>query len=331
MSTGAPEVTVIIPAYNAEASLDRAVESVLAQTFSNFELFIVNDCSTDSTLEIASKWKSKDSRITVVGCRHHHGMAYAVNKGVRKSTAQLVAKFDADDYSLPGRLQQQVLEFKTNPRLAAIGLGSVTVVGDRQTPYNILLSETPAEIAVGLLFRPEVLCGTMMYQRSILKLFPFPLKIPVGAGRLHAHRILKAGFEIRNLNSSLPLFEYHRHATNSTPRSEGPESDLMLKEILSDMGVEPTVGDLQTHRAASPSLFHKVGQHPVFYSHLAHNPTLAKKWFALLEMANLKRKPHLYDTRILSRVIAKQLRDLGELAKLDNNQTMAVDRSTLKF
>ncbi len=331
MSKAGPRATVVIPAYNADLTLSRAIESVLAQTFSDFELTIVDDCSTDSTLAVAAEWRAKDSRISIVGCRRHHGMAYAFNKGVRKSTAPVIAKFDADDYSHPNRLAQQIQQLRKDPDLAAIGVNTVTVVGDRHTPYVLTLAETPAEIAVGLLFRAEILCGTMVYRRRILKLHPFPERIPVGAGRLHAHRLLKAGFKISNLSTSVPLVEYHRHDTNTLPRSEGPESDLMIRALLSDLSIEPTVEDLQTHRAASKSLLHGIGQHPVFHSHLRHNSGLAKQWFGRLEMANFQRKPHLYDTRILGRVIAEQQREIDDLMKLNSDRTMVVDRSTLRF
>ena len=313
MATRIPQVAIVIPAYNAESTLDRAIESALIQTASNIELFIVDDGSTDRTLNVAAKWKSQDSRITVVGCKRHHGMAYAFNKGVRKSTAPLIAKFDADDYSDPNRIRSQLKKLSRDDNLAAIGLGTITVVGDRYTPYVLELATVSAEIAIGLLFRPELLCGTTLYRRSVLKQHPFPEHIPVGAGRLHAHHLVKAGFKIENLKTENPLFEYHRGDLNNLPRAEGHESDLMLRAILADLDIDPTVANLQTHRAASRALFHGIGQHPLFQAHLSQNSTLAKKWFSRLERANFERNPHFYDTQLFSRIIAEQIRELEEL------------------
>lgn len=314
MPIRSPRVAVVIPAYNAELTLGRALKSVLNQTMADLEVIVVDDCSTDATLEAAAEWRAKDSRITVVGCRKHHGMAYAVNKGVRKSSAPVIARFDATDYSDPGRIAAQLKRFELDLTLAAVGLSNVAIVEPERESYNITLAEKSAEIAVGLLFRAEFLGRTALYRRQVLLHHPFPENIPVGASRLHAHGLLNFGLKVENYRNTTPLMEYHRQAPNESFASEGPESDPMLYALLADLEIKPSVSDLQTHRAGSRSLCHEVGHHPAFQTHLMHNSSLAKQWFGRLEAANLKTNPHVYDTRILGRVLAAQYRKIIELS-----------------
>ena len=97
-------VTVLMPAYNAGSYIAEAIRSVLAQSFTDFELLIVNDGSTDNTGRIIRSFT--DSRITVID-QANQGIAAALNTGLSKAKAPYIARFDADDICLPGRLQNQ--------------------------------------------------------------------------------------------------------------------------------------------------------------------------------------------------------------------------------
>jgi glycosyltransferase involved in cell wall biosynthesis len=101
-----------MPAYNAAAYIDRAIQSVLAQTFTRFELLVIDDGSTDSTAEKVKAFI--DPRIRLIETKHS-GIAGALNAGLHASLADLIARFDADDICYPQRLHSQYTFMEENP------------------------------------------------------------------------------------------------------------------------------------------------------------------------------------------------------------------------
>jgi glycosyltransferase involved in cell wall biosynthesis len=100
-----PEVSVILPVYNAEAFLKEAIDSVLTQTFPNFELLIINDGSTDSSDAIISSYR--DERIRYLKNEGNKGLIYTLNRGIDEARGRYLARMDADDICFPERLQEQ--------------------------------------------------------------------------------------------------------------------------------------------------------------------------------------------------------------------------------
>ena len=99
-----PLISVVIPAYNAEQFLDETLESVLSQTYENWECIIVNEGSTDSTESVAKKWCEKDSRFRLTN-KENGGLSSARNWGIKESKAEYIAFLDADDLYLPEYLE----------------------------------------------------------------------------------------------------------------------------------------------------------------------------------------------------------------------------------
>ena len=99
-----PLISVVIPAYNAEQFLDETLESVLSQTYENWECIIVNDGSTDSTESVAKKWCEKDSRFRLTD-KENGGLSSARNWGIKESKAEYIAFLDADDLYMPNFLE----------------------------------------------------------------------------------------------------------------------------------------------------------------------------------------------------------------------------------
>jgi glycosyltransferase involved in cell wall biosynthesis len=113
-----PAITVLMPAYNAGKYIGEAIHSVLAQTFPNFELLIVNDGSTDNTL--AEIRKFNDPRIRVIECEHK-GVSPTLNRGLAEACGKYIARFDADDICYPERLRIQYDFMEGNPGYVLVG------------------------------------------------------------------------------------------------------------------------------------------------------------------------------------------------------------------
>ena len=101
-----PSITVLMPVYNAERFLAEAIESVLQQTFTQFEFLIIDDGSTDSSPEIVRSYS--DPRIRFLQNEQNLGITATLNKGIELAQADLIARMDADDICYPDRLQKQM-------------------------------------------------------------------------------------------------------------------------------------------------------------------------------------------------------------------------------
>src|SRR5579863_3286015 len=101
-----PAVTVLIPAYNAAATIERAVDSVLAQTFDDYEIIVVDDGSRDATSAIVANYGN--DKIRLFRLPQNRGESGAMNEGIAAARGELVAFLDADDEWLPTKLARQV-------------------------------------------------------------------------------------------------------------------------------------------------------------------------------------------------------------------------------
>lgn len=109
-----PEVSVVIPAYNAEKFLTEAVDSVIKQTYSNWEIIIVNDCSSDGTREIIQGLMNSDDRIKAIDNFENFGVSYTRNIGVEMAKGRYICFLDSDDKWLPCKLEKQIEFMKEN-------------------------------------------------------------------------------------------------------------------------------------------------------------------------------------------------------------------------
>lgn len=103
-----PIVTVIMPVYNAEKYLEESIESILNQSFKDFELLVINDGSTDLSSSILNKYKMKDQRIRIINNEGNKGLPYTRDKGLKLAKGKYIALMDADDVSYKNRLEEQV-------------------------------------------------------------------------------------------------------------------------------------------------------------------------------------------------------------------------------
>lgn len=126
-STHKPLISVIMPAFNAQAFAKQAIESILNQTLKDFELIIINDASTDDTYKIIKRYEAKDKRIRVVNNKENLQVAGCLNIGAKLARADLIARMDADDFSYPERLKLQYKLLKNNPKIAIVGADMIIV------------------------------------------------------------------------------------------------------------------------------------------------------------------------------------------------------------
>ena len=116
-----PLVSVVMSVYNAEAYVNRAIESILSQTLTNFELIIINDASSDKTLALVRSYMRKDKRIRLINNYRNLKVAHSLNKGVSLAKTDLIARMDSDDIALPKRLETQFEFMQSHPDVVIVG------------------------------------------------------------------------------------------------------------------------------------------------------------------------------------------------------------------
>src|SRR5688572_27177242 len=121
-----PDLTVLMPVYNAEQFLREAIESVLAQTFDRYEFIIIDDGSTDTSPQIIKGFAERDPRIRVFR-QENLGLVATLNRGLQLARAPLVARMDADDICLPIRFETQLRCFQNRSNLGVLG-GFINVI-----------------------------------------------------------------------------------------------------------------------------------------------------------------------------------------------------------
>lgn len=115
-----PLVSVLMPVYNAAATLPATLESLLCQTWHNFEIIAVDDGSTDDSLALMQQWEGRDARLRPIAAPHR-GLIPALNCGLQQCRGTYVARMDADDLAHPQRLEKQLRLFGQEPDLSVVG------------------------------------------------------------------------------------------------------------------------------------------------------------------------------------------------------------------
>ena len=168
MTESLPEISVVIAVYNSEKYITPCVESILNQTFGDFELVIVDDGSSDSTRKILRSIAGRDPRIKLLENDRNRGIAYSRNKAVENSSGEYVAIMDADDIASPDRLEKQLDFLRAHPEYA--GCGSMQdYIDDKGEPFDIREVPQKRGEVTGLLSDPcELSHSTCMFRRDVL-------------------------------------------------------------------------------------------------------------------------------------------------------------------
>ena len=161
-----PLISVILPVYNAENYVATAIESILMQTFTDFELLIFNDGSSDRSKEIIQGYN--DPRIKLFDDNINAGLVARLNMGIELATGKYIARMDADDVCLLERFKKQVDFLESNPENGVCGAWTYELAppGTRQRVYKYV--ETHEEICVKLLRHNSFAHPVVMMRRSIL-------------------------------------------------------------------------------------------------------------------------------------------------------------------
>lgn len=218
-----------MPCFNSENFIEDAIESILNQTYENFEFFILDDGSTDrTTLKIQG---FKDSRIKLLCENENKGIVYQLNKGIDLARGKYIARMDADDVSFPDRLQKQVdfLESPMNRNVDVLGTNAIKI--GKEGGVIEFKNYTPQQISFLLNFYCPILHPTVMIRKSI---FDNGLRYSEDykyAEDLALWRTIDNGRNIAILNEYLLSYRIHNNQTNRSNVRKETQKDSTLRAL----------------------------------------------------------------------------------------------------
>ncbi|GAB6524505.1 glycosyltransferase family 2 protein [Bacillus cereus] len=229
------KVTVLMPVYNGEKYLKESVDSILNQTFKDFELLIINDGSTDNSMEILRSYN--DSRIRIITNEQNLRLIKTLNKGIDLATGKYIARMDCDDIANPRRLEIQINYMEKHPDVAVCGTG-VKVIGQKRKPWQI--SGSSDLIRNCLYVRSCIIHPSVMMRTEFLK----QNNIYYDLNYLHAEdyelfQRLSEKHKVINLEN--PLLNY-RWSETSISKVHASDQEIMAAKIsteaLARIGIE---------------------------------------------------------------------------------------------
>jgi len=294
-----------MPVWNGEEFVLEAVKSVLNQSYSNIELIIVNDCSTDGTGAIVSS--VRDSRVRILTNTQNRGIAISLLRGIENAQGDYIARIDSDDVCLLSRIGRQVRFLERNPDVDVLG-GSALLFG--RPPVRLkFASRRDGDIKAELLFRCALIHPSLMFRRSSIDEWYDP-QIATAEDYDLWVRLMAGGAKFANLRT--PVIRYRLHSKRT--------SEVRAREQI----VESSVAQVKAatfllgHLTDSESFALRVlsGHHPVCPALLADATNLA------LQMLRENDRRLLIEPKALRRRVVYELllmlsRNLQGIPSLD--------------
>jgi hypothetical protein len=315
-----PKVSVLMPAYNAERYVRPAVESVLAQSFRDYELLAIDDASTDSTLEILRSYE--DSRLRMLRNPRNLGVLGSLQAGLAAARGSLVARFDADDLCDPRRLEQQVEYMDSHPEVTLLGTACELIDSEGKHIGRFCPPTLPAAVEWELLFHNTVVHSSVMFRREpVMALGGYREQVPHVEAEDYElwSRIAASGRKIVQL--SQPLVSVRRHSAQT--------SDMGLSKVLA-----------VTYRIAQGNVERLIGRAVRLdvLACLACRPPAGASWEMLHEAYDTLRvcwdafvRQRVPDRGELRQMLSSTLPVLLVLARTNESRRMTALRCGLRF
>lgn len=201
---GSPLVSVILSVYNGAKYLNDAIASILGQTYSNFELIIINNGSTDGSAEIIADFT--DSRIRMYS-QDNSRLAAALNRGISLAKGEFIARQDADDIALPERFEKQVAFLEINPDCGLVGTWAMILEEERETDRSHKHSSENLALQFELLFDNPFVHSSVMIRASVFeKVSPYSTSEDRQPEDYELWSRIAREFEVANIPDALQVY-----------------------------------------------------------------------------------------------------------------------------
>jgi glycosyltransferase involved in cell wall biosynthesis len=248
MKKKTPKITVIMPVYNGSRYIQRAIESILLQSFQDFEFIIIDDGSIDESVAIVKEYD--DSRIHLIQNKSNLGISHSLNIGIQHSSSELIARMDCDDISMPERLQLQWQYMNQHQQIAICGTRT-KIIDDNGNILAIKNSKLCDQTIKVALFYGETSIAhpTVIMRRQFLK--RYNLKYNLQYQYAEDYDLwCRCSFLTKLNNLAEPLVYYRDHYKSVSyiyNNLQRKTARAILKQYLIALGVPFTDQELQCH------------------------------------------------------------------------------------
>lgn len=247
-----PLVSVILPVHNNEQYVRGAIQSILDQTYKNFELLILISATTNQeSSDIVNSFS--DKRIKLIRRGLDENLPKALNHGIQEAKGEYVARMDADDISIPHRLEEQVRFMNANPLIGISGSWYKTI-GSKQS-YTHKGFTDPEDIRANLIFNTSIAHPSVMLRKSFFE--KFDLRYDPSLSYCEDYDLWarsSAYFPIANLNKVLLLYQIHEKSASHIHKKEieNIASHVRLG-FLQKLGFKPSIEEMRIHNSLYPT------------------------------------------------------------------------------
>ncbi|MDR1370726.1 MAG: glycosyltransferase [Dysgonamonadaceae bacterium] len=278
------QLSVVMPVFNAEKYLREAIESILNQTFADFELIIINDGSTDESKNIILSYT--DQRICYIENETNLGLIKTLNKGIKICKGKYIIRMDSDDICVPTRIEKQIRFMKKRPDVGLCGTWAY-VIDDKGTITGKIINQTsPPFISISLLFSVPLIHPSTCFRASILKQNLYH-EVPV-AEDYDLWCRLNEQTKIANIPDFSLYYRWHNtNISREKQLTQEQNKEKLIREELHKSGLEPDPEMMRIHRLSfSLYSFGKETQTRISSSDLIKSG----EWFSKLLSANKQYK-----------------------------------------
>lgn len=205
-----PKISVIMSVYDGEKYLDESIQSILNQTFKDFEFIIINDCSTDNSLYIIKQYATKDKRIVLIENEENIGLTKSLNKGLKIAKGKYIARMDADDVALSERFNKQYNYLEKNKNVFLLGTSAMMIDEDGNRSIKITAITQEKKIYSRLRKKNTIIHSSIMFRNDFELFYRENFKYAQDYD-LYL-RVLSEGKIIKNI---LEVLLYYRVCKNS--------------------------------------------------------------------------------------------------------------------
>ncbi len=239
------KVSVIMPVYNAENFIGQSIQSVLKQTFEDFELIVIDDGSTDSSKNIILSFD--DKRIQYLQNEKNMGVVKTLNKGISICSGEYIIRMDADDICEPQRFEKQIQFIEKNPGIGLCGTWAQVIDEKNKITGKIVNQTDPGFISISLLFSVPLIHPSVCFKSHLLKQ-NFYKEVPVAEDYELWCRLNE---QTRLANLPEFLFQYRWHTSNISKEKQDIQEqnkESIIKKELLKLSLKPDDETLRIHR-----------------------------------------------------------------------------------
>jgi glycosyltransferase involved in cell wall biosynthesis len=222
------KITVLMSVYNGEKYLKKAVDSILKQTYKDFEFLIINDGSSDRTSKILKSYK--DHRIKIIDNKKNMGLTRSLNKGLRLARGEYIARQDADDISLPRRLEKQVAFLNARPEYGLVGCWNYRIGANNKIEKKVVFYTDHNDILPMLMIENHFVHSSVMFRKEcIQKLGGYDEDLKFAQDYDLWLRIAEH-YKVANLGEFLHLWRYEKHGISYNQREEQKKYAFLIRD-----------------------------------------------------------------------------------------------------